>query len=78
MTCFQNADLSLAGRLSDISESGMGLILRMPVAVGSSVAVEWGEVIAFADVVHCGPAQDSSYRLGLKTSYIVLDRTASK
>ena len=67
----------MPGHLIDISSSGIGLILEWFLNPGASLAVEWGETIVLGEVVYC-VKEDMYFRAGLRTSYIILDRTMSK
>ena len=77
ITNLPDREVSILGHLTDISPSGIGLILEWPLCTGASCAVEWDDVMVFADVVHCYDA-GGLYRAGLKTSYIILDRTTPR
>jgi hypothetical protein len=64
LTCFPT-DVGLPAWLSDISASGMGLVLGWPVKVGSTIAVEWGGTVVRGCIAYC-VMQRFGYRAGAK------------
>jgi hypothetical protein len=77
VTCLSMLETSVAGRLRDISEFGLGLTLGVPMTVGTTVAVEWDETVALGQIVYCcaGPQGGSNYDVGFRADYIIIDRT---
>ncbi len=69
-------DLSAVGTILDISRSGVGLRIGRPLKPGASMALTWDDTIILAEVVYC-IKEEKNYRAGLKTSYIILDRTGT-
>ncbi len=70
-------DVTLRGTLSDLSKSGVGLLMGRPLRPGASFAVEWDDTIILAQVVYC-LKEARNYRAGLRISYIILDRSGSE
>jgi hypothetical protein len=77
ITVLPHMDVCIPGYLTDISSLGLGLKLAWPIGSRASFAIEWGDTLALAEVVYC-IEDDSKYHVGLRTSYIVLDRTISR
>jgi hypothetical protein len=69
-------EVSIAGQLRDISTFGLGLAQRVPIRVGSFVAVEWADRLAVGEVIYCAKSDDgSNYLVGFRTDYLIIDRT---
>ncbi len=77
ITILPAMEASMPAHLLDISSSGAGLILEWPLNPGASVAVEWDDTVVLAEVVHCS-GSDGYYHAGLKTSFIIIDRTKTR
>jgi hypothetical protein len=77
ITVLSAREISFGGYLIDISRCGMGLLTTQELNRGATLGVEWGETIIIAEVVRCCK-EVTRYHVGLRISYIILDRTGSK
>ena len=69
--------VSFRGHLTDSSSHGLGLRLVLPLEAGTNISVEWNDTIVLGQIVHCCKS-DGKYHAGLRTEYIILDRTQSR
>jgi hypothetical protein len=76
VTSLPNMEVSFVGRLTDSSFSGLGLAVPWPLKEAAWIAVEWDAVFALGWIVYC-KEEDSEYHAGIRTSYIIHDRTGS-
>ncbi len=76
VTSLPNMEVVFAGRLTNTSFSGLGLALPWPLKESAWIAIEWDNVFALGRVVYCAE-RDSEFHAGLRTNYIVHDRTGS-
>ena len=67
-------DVRLEGRLINLSTIGTCVLLHAPIAPGTLVRIESGDMLLLAEVRHCSPEQDS-YRLGLRVEHGLFDLT---
>ncbi len=74
LTVLPNMEISIPGRLTDVSHSGLGLSVAEPVPPGTWIAAEWGDTIALGSIVYCIET-NGEYHAGMRTDYIVFDRT---
>ena len=65
------------GNLTDCSAYGLGLRLPVRLTKGTTLAVEWGDTMVLGEIVY-SRQKSSQYRIGLRTDYIILDRTISR
>lgn len=59
-------DRPIGGQVVEVSREGMQLHVEEPIAVGSLVTIEMGNVIVLGDVRHCNSRQNY-YTVGLRT-----------
>jgi PilZ domain len=64
----------VAGRLEDISESGMCLILPRELAADEMVRVEAADCSVFGHVIHC-KWQRNAFRTGIEVERVLLGNT---
>lgn len=64
----------VAGRLEDISESGMCLILPHELAVDEMVRIEAADCSVFGHVIHC-KWQRNAFRTGIEVERVLLGNT---
>ncbi len=76
VTNLAQLNLPFPGRAVDSSESGLRLTLATPLEAGASLAIEWDDTCVLADVVYCVGNGDS-FLVGVRTNYVILDRTHS-
>jgi hypothetical protein len=69
-----NKDQIVSGRLEDISESGMCLILPCELAAEELVRLETGDCTLFGHVVHC-TWQRNAFRTGIEVQRVLLGNT---
>ncbi len=68
---------SLRARLVDYSYNGLGLEVTANVKPGLVLAVEWDGTIVLGEVVYCrAGASQRVFHAGIRTDYIILDRTS--
>lgn len=65
VTIFGNTENPLAGRIADLSRSGMRLVLDRPLPFGTNVKVEWGGHLVLGSVCHC-QKQEPFHAVGLQ------------
>ncbi len=54
----------LRARVSDMSQSGLGLILRKEIPTGTAVSVDLGHGVAFGEIRYCKSFSKGRYRAG--------------
>lgn len=69
-----NKDQIVAGRLEDISESGMCIILPSELATDEIVRLEAADCTLFGHVVHC-TWQRNAFRTGIEVERVLLGNT---
>ena len=69
-----NKDQIVAGRLEDISESGMCVILPSELAADEIVRLEAADCTLFGHVVHCTWQRDA-FRTGIEVERVLLGNT---
>ena len=70
----KNKDQIVSGRLEDISESGMCLILPSELVVDELVRLEAADCTLFGHVVHC-TWQRNAFRTGVEVERVLLGNT---
>ena len=60
-----------SAKLLDVSRSGLGLLVDIPLPVDSWVKVEIKSAIIFGDVRHCTRVEGQGYRVGLATQTVI-------
>ncbi|WP_321474711.1 hypothetical protein [uncultured Paludibaculum sp.] len=55
----------------DVSCSGLGMVVREEIPVGSWIRVEFGEVAVFGEVRYCRQQAGVGFRLGALTDWVV-------
>ncbi len=68
--------LPYPGRIADTSFSGLKLCLGKPVDTAASLSIEWEDTCVLGDVAYC-IEDNAGFLVGVKTNYIILDRTRS-
>ncbi len=76
LTSLPNMEISLPGQLTDASYSGLGITTTEPVLPGRWISAEWGDTLVLGRVVYCIET-DSRCDLGIRTDYVISDRTGS-
>ena len=61
----------LAGTVLDISRSGVGIRVPALLALGSSLRVEVGNIVADCEVRNCRPNNEGSFDVGLKVGRVL-------
>jgi hypothetical protein len=74
VTRLKDKDHIVNGRLEDISESGMCLILPCELAVDEMVKVEAADCSVFGHVIHC-KWQRNAFRTGIEVERVLLGNT---
>jgi hypothetical protein len=69
-----NKDQIVSGRVEDISESGMCLILPCELAADELVRLETADCTLFGHVVHC-TWQRNAFRTGIEVERVLLGNT---
>ena len=69
-----NKDQIVPGKLEDISESGMCLILPIELAVDEIVRLETADCTLFGHVVHC-TWQRNAFRTGIEVERVLIGNT---
>jgi len=77
ITGLPEMEVLMPATLTDISSFGLGLNLEWPIKPGASFAVEWEDTIILAEATYC-VQQEDRYHAGVRTNYIILDRTVCK
>ena len=71
---FRKQNQIVSGRLEDVSESGMCLILPCELALDELVRVEAADCTVFGHVVHC-TWQRNAFRTGIEVERVLLGNT---
>ena len=74
VTRLKNKDQIVPGRLEDISESGMCLILPCELAPDELVRLDAADCTLFGHVVHC-TWQRNAFRTGIEVERVLLGKT---
>lgn len=77
ITGLPEMEVLMPATLTDLSSFGLGLNLEWPIKPGASFAVEWEDTVVLAEATYC-VQQGDHYHAGVRTNYIILDRTVSK
>jgi hypothetical protein len=60
------------GRISDMSEAGVSVILPAQFAVGNQVSMETADSTITGNVIYVNPDADSQFRMGLEVTQVRL------
>lgn len=74
VTALLGRDDSGAGRVADISKSGVCVLLQLRLSPGDSVQLEMADSVLFGTVVHSSP-EGESFRIGIELAEVLLGGT---
>ena len=70
VTILGNPDTRMAGRVADISGSGMRLLIDRPVALGSAVRVDLANSLLLGEVCYCRQ-EVALYAIGVRLEHLL-------
>jgi len=77
ITGIDEPDISMRGRLANLSAHGLSLILPGEIPSGITVKVEWGESQVQGKLIYC-QSYGNEYRAGLQVEDPIYDATLAK
>ena len=63
------------GHVSDISNSGISVVLPFQMAAGDLVELEMADSTLYGNVIYSNPGDNSSFRTGIEASRVLLGST---
>jgi hypothetical protein len=74
LTIIQTGELFGPFPVSDMSVSGIGIVLPVQIAPGDTVKLEIGDSTLFGHIVYCNP-EGSQFRIGIEVQQVLLGGT---
>jgi hypothetical protein len=61
------------GVIKDISHSGLGLRIPVPVEISALICIDTGELLIVGEARHCAPADEGEYSIGVRLTDVFSD-----